>query len=243
MVWPSAVLLGDSQTQLGWAEGGWVAGLADTFQRRLDVVNRGFSGYNSRMLLAVLPDLLTCEEWRKAAVVVVFLGSNDASLPEANPEQAVGVEEFAENLLKIVAFLLGQGVARERLVLVTPPPVLPQAWAATLASRPGPRLPSCKDQELTRSLAEEVKAVAARLGVTLVDLFGALSRGGVRLESALSDGLHLGREGHAALLALLVPVVWQKLGVGPADPPQGPEWRELDNSDVAGSYKRWLSSK
>ena len=85
--------------------------------------------------------------------------------------------------------------------------------------------------------------MAARLGVTLVDLFGALSRGGVRLESALSDGLHLGREGHAALLALLVPVMWQKLGAGPDDPPQGPEWRELDNSDVAGSYKRWLSSK
>ena len=33
--WPLAVLLGDSQTQLGWQEGGWVAGLADTFQRRV----------------------------------------------------------------------------------------------------------------------------------------------------------------------------------------------------------------
>jgi lysophospholipase L1-like esterase len=42
--WPSVVLLGDSQTQLGWAEGGWVQGLADTVQRRADIVNRGFSG-------------------------------------------------------------------------------------------------------------------------------------------------------------------------------------------------------
>ena len=36
--WPLAVLIGDSQTQLGWQEGGWVAGLADTFQRRVGVV-------------------------------------------------------------------------------------------------------------------------------------------------------------------------------------------------------------
>ena len=35
--WPLAVLIGDSQTQLGWQEGGWVAGLADTFQRRVSV--------------------------------------------------------------------------------------------------------------------------------------------------------------------------------------------------------------
>ena len=35
--WPPAVLIGDSQTQLGWQEGGWVVGLADHFQRRVSV--------------------------------------------------------------------------------------------------------------------------------------------------------------------------------------------------------------
>ena len=101
--WPLAVLIGDSQTQLGWQDGGWVAGLADTFQRRVgviinwayyhsgcikvDILNRGFSGYNSRMLLEVLPDLLSKEDWGKAKAVVILIGSNDASLPETNPEQ------------------------------------------------------------------------------------------------------------------------------------------------------------
>ena len=32
-MWPVAVLLGDSQTQLGWEGGGWVQLLADQFVR------------------------------------------------------------------------------------------------------------------------------------------------------------------------------------------------------------------
>ena len=43
-MWPKALLLGDSQTQLAGAEGGWAQLLADKFVRRLDFINRGFSG-------------------------------------------------------------------------------------------------------------------------------------------------------------------------------------------------------
>ena len=43
-MWPKALLLGDSQTQLAGTEGGWVQLLADNFVRRLDIINRGFSG-------------------------------------------------------------------------------------------------------------------------------------------------------------------------------------------------------
>ena len=43
-MWPKALLLGDSQTQLAGTEGGWVQLLADKFVRRLDILNRGFSG-------------------------------------------------------------------------------------------------------------------------------------------------------------------------------------------------------
>ena len=100
----------------------------------MDILNRGFSGYNSRMLLEVLPDLLSREDWGRAKAVVILIGSNDASFPETNPEQvdfpsqglthvlcsrkAVPLEEFGENLLKIVAHILSQGVKKEALVLV-----------------------------------------------------------------------------------------------------------------------------
>lgn len=45
---PTVVLFGDSLTQFSFSEGGWGAGMADAYQRRADVLNRGLSGYNTR---------------------------------------------------------------------------------------------------------------------------------------------------------------------------------------------------
>ena len=58
----------------------------------------------------------------------------------------------------------------------------------------------------------------------------------------LSDGLHLGRQGAAVLLSLLAPVIHKKLGTSPESPLQMPLWRDLDNTDVAKSYKKWQTT-
>ena len=42
--------------------------------------------------------------------MVIFLGSNDASMATTNPEQAVPLEEFGDNLLKIISLLLSKVV-------------------------------------------------------------------------------------------------------------------------------------
>merc|ERR1719356_1450790 len=183
------------------------------------------------MLLEVLPDLVSKEDLGRAKVVVLMLGSNDASFPETNPEQAVSVEEFGENLLKIVAFLLSQGVKKEALVLVSPPPVLPEVWTAHLNNQPGPKQANCKSEALTKSMGKEVDVVAKRLGVTFVDL-----------HLALSGGRHLGRQGSATLVSLLVPEVHNKLSTNPESPLLMPLWRDLENADVAKSYSHWKST-
>ena len=43
------------------------------------------------MLLEVLPDLISKEDLGRAKVVVVMLGSNDASFPETNLEQVLAM--------------------------------------------------------------------------------------------------------------------------------------------------------
>jgi len=91
-------------------------------------------------------------------------------------------------------------------------------------------------------MAKEVGEVAKRLGATFVDLHTALMGPEVNLRAALSDGLHLGRQGAAVLLSLLVPVIHKKLGTSPESPLQMPLWRDLDNTDVAKSYKKWQST-
>lgn len=52
------VLFGDSITQQSFSCGGWGARMADAYQRKADVLNRGYSGYNTRSLLFQRPDVL-----------------------------------------------------------------------------------------------------------------------------------------------------------------------------------------
>jgi len=239
---PTALLLGDSQTQLGWGEAGWVTLVAEKFVRRLDLVNRGLSGYNTRMLLAVLPDILAAEPLARVTAVTLMMGSNDASFPDTNPEQAVPLEEFGDNLLKIVSLLLNHGIKKEAILLVSPPPILPDKWAQYRRSCPGPEYRNCKDNQLTAQYAEETGRVAARLGLGWLDLFSAMMKL-TNLEAALGDGLHLAGEGHAVLYQLLCPELERRLGPGPGHAaPRFPEWRELGNQSgdqCAAGYTKW----
>merc|ERR1711936_489959 len=200
--------------QLAWQPGGWAQGLAENLVRRVDIINRGFSGYNTRMIQTILPDIFTTETLSRARVVCIFLGSNDASMEDTNPEQAVPVEDFGEN----------------------------EKCTAALNMKPGPNLPNCKSNDLTKTFAVECGEVAKRFNLTFVDLFSHLMNpsNNINLTSALSDGLHLGKDGHDALLSLLLPVFNKKLGGAP-DALMFPEWKELDNADTAGSYKEWKS--
>ena len=73
------VLVGDSLTQRGYdSKKGWVSKLASSYVRRADVINRGYSGYNTRWVLDLMkrkPKLFV----KKPTLVVVFLGANDAA--------------------------------------------------------------------------------------------------------------------------------------------------------------------
>ena len=236
---PHALLLGDSQTQLGWADSGWVSQLAEKYVRRLDFINRGLSGYNTRMLLTVLPDILKNEDLKRVRVVTLMMGTNDASFSDTNPEQAVSLEEFGENLLKIISMLLNHGIKKESIILIAPPPILPEKWTKYRNSCPGPEYKNCKDNELTKKYAAEVGKVASRLSLSFLDLFSAMMKE-CNLDHALYDGLHLGRDGHAVLCNLLVPELDRRLG--PGESLVFPEWREMENESEARcveAYTQW----
>jgi len=242
-MWPSALLLGDSQTQLGFSEGGWVSLLSNAFIRKCDVINRGFSGYNTRMLLAVLPDVLSQIDVKTVKVVCLMIGSNDASFPDTGSEQAVPLEEFGENLLKIISLLLNKGFKKEAIVIISPPPIIPEKWMRHRNMGPGPKCENYKDNELTKKYAEECKTVAARVSITFVDLFAAMMKLS-NLDAALNDGLHLDKEGHSTLFNLLCPVFKEKLQHS-GESLLYPEWRDLSNKsafDGTDSYNKWKKS-
>ncbi|CAN0465067.1 unnamed protein product [Hapterophycus canaliculatus] len=62
---------------------GWLSLLAHWWERRFDVVNRGFSGYNTRWLMPLVEKIFVPDRDGNAPVklVTIFLGANDCVLP------------------------------------------------------------------------------------------------------------------------------------------------------------------
>ena len=103
---PAIVLFGDSITQQGFGlDGkiGWASLLASDYSRRADVFNRGFSGYNTKMAMDLLPSIFSSSSDDMDSGTLfctVFFGANDAALP--GERQHVPMEEYAKNLGTIV---------------------------------------------------------------------------------------------------------------------------------------------
>jgi lysophospholipase L1-like esterase len=123
---PRILLVGDSITARGCQPddlgGGWVSRLQDAYIRKLDVVNRGNGGYNTKMTLEILPWIVRGSATHE--LIVIFLGANDAAV---NEKQQLTLEEFEENLNAMIE-LLASDDETKRLLLITPPPVHEQAW-------------------------------------------------------------------------------------------------------------------
>lgn len=78
---PAWVLLGDSLTQRGTEPGGWASTLTQTHVRAIDFFNRGYSGYNTRWILHMLPGILGGIRQR-VQLLTLWLGANDAALAD-----------------------------------------------------------------------------------------------------------------------------------------------------------------
>lgn len=109
------LFFGDSITQHGWDTSidGWVAAFAFHWYRRVDVLNRGYSGYNSRWYefdsfslqftssprgLSLVDQMVISEQ---PDFITVFFGANDAV--DERVLQHVPLSEYESNIRKIVS--------------------------------------------------------------------------------------------------------------------------------------------
>lgn len=118
------ILFGDSITQLAYnQEFGFCFGAAmqDVYNRRLDVIQRGFGGYNSNHAAVIIDRLIEHETTKtsKIKLLVVFFGTNDSIVPESASNNSVPVEKFKDNLRRIVSAAQGAGA---KVILVGPGP-------------------------------------------------------------------------------------------------------------------------
>jgi lysophospholipase L1-like esterase len=197
---PAVLLFGDSITQFSFGEGavqfGWGSLLASAYQRRADVLNRGFSGYNTQHALELVPRVFAPAE-NGLLFCTVFFGANDASI--AGEPQHVPLEEYEANLVKIIT-AIRESIKKSDdescenafpIIMVTPPPVDAEAWKESLG------LYDYYDRtnEITRKYGEVAKKVAKQLDCATLDTWELLGGDTNDYGKHLSDGLHLNESG------------------------------------------------
>ncbi|EEU34849.1 SGNH hydrolase-type esterase domain-containing protein [Fusarium solani] len=240
------VLFGDSLLELSCeVQDGFSfqAALQTLCMRRLDVINRGFSGYTTRNALNLLPKIFlpVSPSTPKIDCVVVLLGVNDACVSLPTTSQHVPLEEYKDNLTKIITHR--HIVAHNPKILLVVPPPLDQIRITELDLEKG-HAQASREAAVSSCYSEAAREVAQRVpGVVLVDLYKAIMDaavsktpdfdptgpplgfpGGKRgaLAHLVPDGLHLSGEAYRIFYDLIQP------HFGPfADTPDGyvfPDW-------------------
>ncbi|RYP03477.1 hypothetical protein DL764_005118 [Monosporascus ibericus] len=224
------VLFGDSLLQQSSAvqDGfSFQGALQDYCIRRLDVVNRGFSGYTTKNALQILSEIFPpfCESGPRIEYLVVLFGANDAALPIPTNTQGIPIEQYMENLTKIITHERIKA-HNPKILLVTPPPL--DEIRLTKRDLEYGHKQVTRHAAVSAAYSQAARDVAGKVsGVVLVDLqkgimdkaismtpdFDASGpplgypEGGKRgaLETLLPDGLHLNGDAYKVFFELVKP--------------------------------------
>ncbi|KAF9009422.1 SGNH hydrolase-type esterase domain-containing protein [Cyathus striatus] len=211
------MLFGDSITQGAWEPGmnGFGERLSHVYARKLDVLNRGYSGYNTEWAIPVLEQCVANHADKntpKMRVLTVWFGANDACIKPS--PQHVPLPKFIANLKQIVSMIHSSESSYyspdTRILFMTPPPVNTYQRRADLENR-NPPLKLDRLFDTTKEYAEAVKNVAEEAKVGLVDVWSALweavGKDEKSLSKVLTDGLHLNADGYGIIFEELMKTI------------------------------------
>ncbi|KAI0199603.1 SGNH hydrolase-type esterase domain-containing protein [Astrocystis sublimbata] len=242
------VLFGDSLFQYcsGVQNGfSFQGALQNLCVRGLDVINRGFSGYNTKNALELLPRIFypPSDTNPRIEYLIILLGANDACLPIATNTQGVPIEQYKENLIKIITHEHIEA-HNPKVLLVTPPPLDEiQSYAVDLKNGHKERL---RKAAVSAQYSETARQVAAELpGVILIDLQKAIMEKAISmtpdfdhsgpplgypegnkrgaLEQLLPDGLHMSGHAYKIFFDIVEPHIKM-----PEDYYVFPDWRIMN---------------
>ncbi|UNI14169.1 hypothetical protein JDV02_000828 [Purpureocillium takamizusanense] len=254
--YPQLVLFGDSLLQHS-AETLDGFSLQSALQtrclRRLDVINRGFSGWNTANAIKFIDQIFPkpSDASPRIKFLVVLLGANDAVIPLPTTTQHVPLEQYKKNLDAIVnhPHILAHD---PKILLVTPPPVDEIRLKELNLAEGHPC--AVRTSAISASYSETARQVARdNPHVVSIDLWTAImdkaialtpdeyteggpllgtpdngNRGG--LATLLPDGLHMNGDAYRVLYGLLKPHIGEEWVSLPVEDRTGylfPDWREL----------------
>jgi lysophospholipase L1-like esterase len=217
------LLLGDSLTQTSFE--GWGGMLANLYQRRADILNRGMSGYNTRWYLRYAQDNGVWEESGNIVLVTIFFGANDAALIDQDPSKHVPPVEYGENLRTLIT-RTRESYPTAKILLIAPPPVHQGQRLEFQKMRYKEMATGIPERtsEHTLIYAQKCVEIAKEMKVPSLDMFDAMMKDGDGdFGQFLWDGLHFSKLGHEFVfeqLTLAIKTHYPGIAVEP-DPATG----------------------
>ncbi len=175
-VYDQIILFGNSITQQSESQStgfGFAPALRNEYIRKLDVVNRGFSGYTAPLALHVLPKFFPDPNVAGVKLLLIFFGANDACLP--GEKQHVPMEKYQDCLRSIIRHDCVRAHERCKALMITPGPVDEWQMDSPQLSSDG-YLKRQRTAENTKRYADACRAVAGEMGVPCVDLWGVFMK-------------------------------------------------------------------
>jgi len=225
-VFPKIILVGDSITQLSFSPQlyGFGSKLTDTYQRRADVLNRGFSGYNTDWILQYISTSEGKEHvfpgGESTILITIFFGANDSSDPILNPRHHVPVERFEKNLKKIYS-IAKESCPKAKMILIGAPPVDHEARLEYQIQRYKEKATGKLERtiELSGKYANAAQRVAEELNLPFIHLWKEMQDDSPNnWQKYLNDGLHLSEYGNKFVGEKIIAIIekeYPELSVNP----------------------------
>ena len=194
---------------------GWLSLLARDYAWRCtaDVINRGFSGYTTRMALSDLPDLLaSLPVSRSEDTLCVLLQFGGADL-SASGDKHVPSTEFAANLSVIIS-VVKTALPAAHLVVMSPPVIVESRWQEHARARSTP--PGTFSLQALKPYVIAAEQVAKAGGASFVDVHSGMLSRLMQFNDALGPtGRHLSQKGNNFVYRMLKEHLSDTLKIGP----------------------------
>ncbi|QPG74476.1 hypothetical protein FOA43_001806 [Brettanomyces nanus] len=179
------------------------AALSNAYTRKLQVVQRGFSGYTSKHAIRLVDSMLRFEhdqrpDAEKVRIAFVFFGTNDARAKGTNPEntQHVDIDDYVSNMKNITRKFQKRKIP---LVVITPGLHNQKMWDEVYPE--DLQTGDYRSCQLNLEYSDAVAKECLQMGVPVVHLYSAMSKylsehTGETSKDLLADGIHMSGMGY-----------------------------------------------
>ncbi|XP_009796363.1 GDSL esterase/lipase WDL1-like [Nicotiana tabacum] len=197
---PSFVLFGSSIVQISYYFQGWGATLNTLYSRKADITLRGYAGWNSKMALNIYEKVFPKDAEIQPDLVILYFGGNDSCHPDFPNSSHVPLEEYIENMRKIILHIKSLS-EKTRLIMLSAPPVNEEQLIQHYGDNRG------RDNETCHIYSEAGVKLGQELGVKVIDFWSALQERPDWLTTVFWDGMHLAKEGSDILVKKILKIL------------------------------------